>query len=364
MKAILGTTMTVTPTNKVHSMDTATLVLATMRRRGISGLPRNYELVYEALNASNPTLTKQFEALGRNPAQDELDELGKKVFPHHYRTGVVEGAHDKISGELDGMLRLLKQEQSSMESYSKLLGEAYNRISTKSMASAEILNNVISVLTNATGDSMEKGKVVVEHMVERAREMEQVKLELDEYKRIANTDPLTRLANRRAFDEVLANIYNEQRNAMYYALIVADIDHFKKFNDTYGHPVGDRVLGVVAAVMKSTLRKDVFISRTGGEEFAVILEGTSLEITMEIAERLRKAVEATPLRNQKTGVNYGPITLSLGICMASDADSAEELYNKADVALYTAKHSGRNRTQLYKPELNQEFEKNWAIYKS
>jgi diguanylate cyclase len=95
---------------------------------------------------------------------------------------------------------------------------------------------VISVLTNATGDNMEKGKVVVEHMVERAREMEQVKLELDEYKRIANTDPLTRLANRRAFDEVLANIYNEQRNAMYYALIVADIDHFKKFNDTLRPP--------------------------------------------------------------------------------------------------------------------------------
>ncbi|MBV6650026.1 MAG: GGDEF domain-containing protein, partial [Hoeflea sp.] len=110
-------------------MDTATLVLATMRRRGIAGLPRNYELVYEALNASNPTLTRQFEALGRNPSQEELDVLGKKVLPHHHRAAVVEGAHDRISGELDGMLRLLKQEQSSMESYSKLLGEAYNRIS-------------------------------------------------------------------------------------------------------------------------------------------------------------------------------------------------------------------------------------------
>jgi diguanylate cyclase (GGDEF)-like protein len=126
---------------------------------------------------------------------------------------------------------------------------------------------------------MEKGKVVVEHMVERAREMEQVKLELDEYKRIANTDPLTRLANRRAFDEALSNLYDDKRAAMYHALIVADVDHFKKFNDAYGHPVGDRVLGIVAAVMKSTLRKDVFLARTGGEEFAVILQGTSLEIT-------------------------------------------------------------------------------------
>ncbi len=106
--------------------------------------------------------------------------LARRCCPITIVAAVVEGAHDRISGELDGMLRLLKQEQSSMESYSKLLGEAYNRISSKSMASAEILNNVISVLTNATGDNMEKGKVVVEHMVERAREMEQVKLELDE----------------------------------------------------------------------------------------------------------------------------------------------------------------------------------------
>ena len=349
--------------NKVQSLDTATMVLATMRRRGISGLPRNYELVYEALNASNPRLTKKFEALGRNPGQDELDELGKEHFPHHHRAGVVEGAHDRITGELEGMLRLLKQEQSSLESYSKLLGETYSRISSKSASSADILSSVISVLSNATGDTMEKGKVVVKHMVERAREMEQVRLELDEYKRIANTDPLTRLANRRAFDEELSKIYDDPRNAMYYALIVADIDHFKKFNDAFGHPVGDRVLGVVAAVMKSTLRKDVFVSRTGGEEFAVVLQGTNLEVTMEIAERIRRAVELTPLKNQKTGVDYGPITLSLGICMATDADSAEELYNKADVALYAAKNTGRNRVQLYNPDLNQEFEKNWALYK-
>ncbi|WP_420409735.1 GGDEF domain-containing protein [Hoeflea sp.] len=349
--------------SKVHTLDTATLVLATMRKRGISGLPRNYELVYEALNASNSVLTREFEALGRMPAQDELDLLCKKHFPHHRRQDVVDGAHEKISGELEGMLRLLKQEQTSLESYSKLLGETYNRISTKSATSAEILTGIINVMSNATGDTMEKGKVVVEHMVERAREMEQVKLELDEYKRIANTDTLTRLANRRAFDEMLSAIYNDRRKAMYYALIVADIDHFKKFNDVYGHPVGDRVLTIVAAVMKSALRRDVFLSRTGGEEFAIILEGTSQSVTTEIAERVRRAVERTPLKNQKTGLEYGPITLSLGICMASDADSAEELYNKADVALYSAKNAGRNCYQVYNPELNQEFEKNWTLYK-
>jgi diguanylate cyclase len=114
--------------------------------------------------------------------------------------------------------------------------------------------------------------------------------------------------------------------------------------------------------MKSAVRKDVFLARTGGEEFAIILEGTSQEATIGIAERLRRKIETTPLKNQKTGLDYGPITLSLGICMASEASGAEELYNKADIALYAAKNTGRNRYMVYKPELNEQFEKSWNLY--
>jgi diguanylate cyclase len=358
-----GRKMSAGAASKVQNMDTATMVLATMRRRGISGLPRNYELVYEALNASNQSLTREFESLSRFPGQDELDLLGKKHFPHHHRQTVVEGAHDKMTDEVTAMLRLLKQEQSSLESYSKLLGETSKRISAKTASSSEFLTSVLGVLSNATGDTMEKGKVVVEHMVERAREMEQVKLELDEYKRIANTDPLTRLANRRAFDETLSNLYNDKRAAMYHALIVADVDHFKKFNDAYGHPVGDRVLGIVAAVMKSSLRKDVFLARTGGEEFAVILNGTSLDVTMEIAER-HPPHGGSDAAQESEDRHW---TMARSRCRWEYAwpvmpNSAEELYNKADVALYAAKNTGRNCFQVYKPELNKEFEKNWNLY--
>jgi diguanylate cyclase len=348
---------------KVQMLDAATMVLATMRKKGIAGIPRNYELVYEALNASNPALTRDFEALGPTPSQSELDDVGTAYFAHHHKTTVVDGARDKISDELDSMLRMLRQEQSSLESYAQLLGETYQRISSKSAASAEILSGIIGMLSSATGDTMEQGKVVVQHMVERAYEMEQVKLELDEYKRIANTDPLTRLANRRAFDDALPEIYNSKREAMYHALIVCDIDHFKKFNDSFGHPVGDRVLGVVAAVMRSTLRKDVFIARTGGEEFAVILHGTSQEITMEVAERLRTAIGKTPLRNQKTGTDYGPITVSVGVCMASSAENATDLYNKADIALYMAKNGGRNQVQIFNDSMASDIDKNWLIYR-
>ena len=348
---------------KVQMMDAATMVLATMRKMGIAGIPRNYELVYEALNSSNPALTREFDSLGPNPTQGALDEVGAKYFAHHHKTTVVDGAHDKITDELETMLRTLRKEQSSLESYAQLLGETYHRISTKSASSSEILGGIINMLSSATGDTMEKGKVAVQEMVERAVEMEQVKLELDEYKRIANTDPLTRLANRRAFDDALPEIYNSKREAMYHALIVCDIDHFKRFNDSFGHPVGDRVLGVVAAIMRSTLRKDVFIARTGGEEFAVILHGTSQDVTMEVAERIRAAIQKTPLRNQKSGMDYGPITVSVGVCMASDAENGTDLYNKADIALYMAKNSGRNQVQIFNDKMAGDIDKNWLIYR-
>lgn len=351
-----------TGTNKVKTLDAATMVLATMRKRGIAGIPRNYELVYESLNASNPALSRDFETLGINPTQGQLDEIGKKYFAHHHKNTVVDTARAKIHEELESMLRVLRQEQSSLEGYTRILGETFQRISLKSSESSEYLGSLIGVLSNATDNTMEKGKVVVQHMVQRACEMEQVKLELDEYKRIANTDPLTRLSNRRAFDDALAEIYNSQRQSMYYSLIVCDIDFFKKFNDNYGHPVGDRVLGIVAAVMRSTLRKDVFIARTGGEEFAMILRATSLDATMEIAERIRETIASTPLKNQKTGVDYGPISISLGVCMATDAENPTDLYHNADVALYMAKNSGRNQVRLYRADMAGELEKGWMLY--
>ena len=115
--------------------------------------------------------------------------------------------------------------------------------------------------------------------------------------------------------------------------------------------------------MRSTLRKDVFIARTGGEEFAVILHGTSQDVTMEVAERIRAAIQKTPLRNQKSGMDYGPITVSVGVCMASDAENGTDLYNKADIALYMAKNSGRNQVQIFNDKMAGDIDKNWLIYR-
>ncbi|MGR6469169.1 GGDEF domain-containing protein [Rhizobium sp. PAMB 3182] len=350
------------PASKAQVPDIAGQVTYAMRTMGVAPIPRNYELFYEAYIGSNPTLTKELASLGGKATQAELDSIGERYFATH-QPRVVDSAHNRILGELDSVMRLLKQEQTSLESYSKLLGETYSRISTKNTSSADLLRNAIQLLSDATGNTMAHGAKTVESVAVKSQEMDQVRQELDEYKRIANTDSLTRLSNRRAFDEKLASIYNSPLGRSNVGLVIADIDHFKRVNDTYGHPVGDKILATVANVIKANLRRDVFVARTGGEEFALIIDGTSEEELVNICERIRMSLERTPFKNSKTGVNYGPITMSLGSCLAAQADDPGDLYNKCDIALYCAKNAGRNKSAHFEDGMKKEFQKGWLIYK-
>jgi diguanylate cyclase len=347
---------------KIQVPDIAAQVSYAMRQMGVAPIPRNYELFYEAYIGSNPKLTKELASLGAHATQEELDTIGAQYFGQH-QTKAVNGAHGRIVNELEDLLSLLKEEQSALETYNRVLEETHSRITSKSTASADLLRNAIGVLSEATGTTMAHGKVTVEGVEAKSREMEDIRKELNEYKRIANTDSLTRLNNRRAFDDRLAAIYDSQRGRGTTALIVCDIDHFKRINDTFGHPVGDKILATVANVIKANVRKDAFVARTGGEEFAIILDLATTDDAMMISERIRKALETTPFKNSRTGMNYGPVTLSLGICMADQTEDPQDLYFKADIALYCAKSAGRNRSTHFEDGMKKEPSKSWLLYK-
>jgi diguanylate cyclase len=255
---------------KAQVPDVAGQVTFAMRSMGVAPIPRNYELFYEAYIGSNPALTRELAALGSNATQEELDKVGSQYFTHN--AGVVfDDAHSRMIAELDGVLRVLKQEQTSLASYNKLLAETVNRINSKTTTSSDLLSSAIDILSEATGSTMAHGEKTVENVVQRSQEMDLVRKELDEYKRIANTDSLTRLSNRRAFDDRLASVFDNPMTKSVTALVLADIDNFKKINDTYGHPVGDKILATVASVIRANVRRDVFVARTGGEEFALII---------------------------------------------------------------------------------------------
>lgn len=169
-----------------------------------------------------------------------------------------------------------------------------------------------------------------------------------ELEAMATTDGLTGLTNRRAFQERLTEMLGRaERHGRPLTLLLCDIDHFKKINDTYGHPVGDTVLKRVAQVVAAQVRKIDIAARYGGEEFAVVLESTDQEGGRQLAERIRQEVQKLVLAQEQGGGTFG-CTLSLGIStFPSDGQDGRLLIQRADQALYYAKRNGRNRAVAF-----------------
>jgi diguanylate cyclase (GGDEF)-like protein/PAS domain S-box-containing protein/putative nucleotidyltransferase with HDIG domain len=166
-----------------------------------------------------------------------------------------------------------------------------------------------------------------------------------ELERLASHDALTGLVNQRVFHERLeGEIARAQRHERPLSLALLDLDHFKEVNDAHGHPVGDLVLREAAQRLGALVRDGECLARIGGEEFAWILPDAEGIGAYAAAERARHAIAHTPFPH------VGPLTLSAGVCEISDAETGEELYDRADQALYWAKQHGRNRTFRYTPE--------------
>jgi diguanylate cyclase len=345
-----------------RATDIATTVLATMRQLGVLGLPRNYEIFYEALTGSNNELRLAVLALSNRPTQEELDRIGHQFFAQNHGHGIVEQARDAIAKELEDIALLLRSERHHIEKYGEILTETSSGLSNRNVVSHDLLQKIVSAISVATTSTIDHGKQVASTLSDKTAELESVKTKLEEYMRLADTDPLTLIWNGRAFDKEIANIYNSNKGILFNALILADIDRFKNINDRFGHPVGDKIIQAIADIFQTGVRGDIFVARTGGEEFALIVEGASEDTTYDIADRIRVLIEQTPFASNQTATNYGAVTVSMGLCMASEADGPEDLYTKADRALYRSKVSGRNRVTKHSSMAGRAT-KNWLLYK-
>jgi diguanylate cyclase (GGDEF)-like protein len=170
--------------------------------------------------------------------------------------------------------------------------------------------------------------------LERARLVQEVqrrRVSEEDLRRLSQRDPLTGVLNRRAWDQSLAAALRKRTRPLYVALI--DLDHFKRYNDRHGHPAGDALLRRAARAWRGAIRSNDVLARYGGEEFAVLLAGCETEIAVEIAERIRLAT----IEEQ---------AVSIGVACWDGGEAAGELVDRADRALYEAKHAGRNRVVL------------------
>ena len=247
-----------------------------------------------------------------------------------------------LSGEIAQVVGIIDVATSASETYDQHLGRGLQSI--ERTQSHQALKPVVEVLVIATRE-MESKTRALELKLEESR-VKTIDLQKDlELLRLENlTDPLTLIGNRQYFDESLAKmtaVANERGLPL--SLLFADIDHFKKFNDSFGHQVGDQVLRLVASTIKEALRDGDVAARYGGEEFAVLLPNAQLDVGKLVAQRICLAIMRRDIKLRSSQQSLGRITISIGVAQFRQAEAAVEFVGRADTCLYAAKRWGRNR---------------------
>ena len=196
----------------------------------------------------------------------------------------------------------------------------------------------------AATKSMETRALGLESELQKSsQQVGELRSQLESVRKESLTDPLTGIANRKAFDtELTAAIAEARTRGEPLALFMCDIDLFKSFNDTWGHQTGDHVLRLVANCLSENTKGRDTAARYGGEEFAVIVRQADLYAASKLAEQIRANVQSKKLVKKSTGDILGSITISIGVAQLGPNEDSATLIQRADMCLYSAKHAGRN----------------------
>ena len=265
--------------------------------------------------------------------------LGGKAEPASAR---VMKASASLGKELTRVLELIRAHLKSNDAYSKVLSAAQARLET--LTEPEQIRVVVNLLV-AENERMRLETADLKDKLETSeKEINTLRANLSSAEEEVLRDGLTNVGNRRAFDKVLAaEVGKAHKEQLPLSLVMCDIDHFKKVNDTFGHAVGDEVLKMFARTLSDTVRDGDVVARYGGEEFAIVLPSTTQRSAATLAERVRAQFEQKRLTIRSTNQNLGQVTASFGVAELDDGETPEQLTARADQKLYDAKKAGRNR---------------------
>jgi len=337
--------MTASTDEHVRTLAFAEIALGQIKALRQPAYPRNYEVWYAYATGYNPSLNQTInETLTRNGtlSTSDIDQIYETYLSPARLTARLDNVGGQIVDEIEQVMSMIDAAVGSATHYHESLAHA-----TQSLGAAKDrdgLRSIVESLVLATR-SMEENNSRLEQSLKASRqEISQLQVNLEAVRNESLIDPLTSLANRKYFDQSLDKCIAQSIAASEpMALMLTDIDHFKAFNDTFGHLTGDQVLRLVALAVKQNVKGQDIAARYGGEEFAVILPATTLRAALTVADHVRRAVMTKELMKRSTGEHLGRVTVSIGVAAFKKGETAQSLIERADNCLYAAKRAGRNR---------------------
>jgi diguanylate cyclase len=332
--------------NKERSTEILRLALPLMARQLAAFHPLSYALWYEHCAGMNPDLSRVLDSrLTSNTALTEVDVW--RLYAQHIAARDME-AFERLQLQLRNLLEDTAQSAADASIQAAEYGESLAG-HAKVLATPQDQDQIRKLVTEMLASTRKMQSVTTDlsaKLQARTKEVDALTENLRRAQSEALLDSLTGLKNRRGLERAVEDLMREPPGLLGTALLLADIDHFKVVNDTYGHVLGDKVIRAVAHVLRSSIKGRDVAARLGGEEFAVLLPQTSLSGAAAVAEQIRGTVAQGRICRPDGNESIGQVTLSLGVAIAKSGDTLEALLERADAAMYTAKRAGRNRVSL------------------
>ncbi|MBK1719610.1 GGDEF domain-containing protein [Thiocystis violacea] len=322
------------------SSDYLRMAVPMMIRRGIPPTPYNYALWYAHVQNANPELSRSLLDEFPDPQSYDPDKSEALFFEYFVKTYLPNSprARDLIVNIVTQLTKSVSQSVQGTREYGAVLREAMALF--EETVDQQRIQEALGGLFSDTLSLENLNRAFQSELESATRQVERLKKELEQSQYSARIDALTKIPNRRAFDDALDQALATVDDPA--CLMLLDLDNFKLCNDTYGHLMGDRILEVVGRLLAGLMSDSVFVARYGGEEFTVIVN-EDLAAASALAESIRHKVSELRIKRKSTQDIIGAVTVSIGLVRARPGDTRDTLIGRADSALYRAKDGGRDR---------------------
>ena len=306
--------------------------------------PINYTVAYEYAAERHPNLNQEIDMQVERGGTIDSYYLANLFERHFFDNGV-----EKFESHVTDINQIIFQTLKSMGSASTDFDE-YGQLLEKQIyqlnqnAEFNSFGVIAATLLDATKQTQQVSNKLNEQLMESNQEINALHHELEEARRDAYTDALTGLYNRKALNNKLDHLLELQIDRITpLSILMLDIDHFKQFNDTYGHLIGDEVICRVAETLKRHSSENNIAARFGGEEFILVMPNTDIDEAIDLAKSINESVAQINLIRRRSRERLPGITISVGAASMQEGEERDDLLERADLALYQAKRSGRNR---------------------